>query len=69
MDFDVRTLPPLLTVKEAAEVLRVHEHTIRRLIRQGKIPGTKLGRDFRVPKYEFLKTLHNPQPHYQPVSA
>jgi excisionase family DNA binding protein len=31
--------PRLLTVKEAAELLRQDEYTVRRLLREGKLPG------------------------------
>ena len=38
------TSSPLLTVPETAVILRVHSHTVRALIAQGKIPIVKLGR-------------------------
>ena len=34
----------LLTVREVAERLRVHEETIRQWLREGKIKGQKMGR-------------------------
>ena len=37
----------LLTVEELADYLRVTEKTIYRLLRQGKIPSTKVGRQWR----------------------
>jgi len=42
----------LMTVEEMAGYLRVTEKTIYRLLRQGKIPSTKVGRQWR-----FNKTL------------
>jgi len=35
------TIPGLLTVEELAEVLRVHPEHIRRITRQGRVPGAK----------------------------
>ena len=37
----------VLTVKEAAEFLRVTPETVRRLCRRGKIPFAKIGSDYR----------------------
>ncbi len=37
--------------EEAAEILEVDPDTIRRLCRQGKIPGAKqIGRQWRIPR-------------------
>ncbi len=52
---------PLLTAKEAAAILRVSEATVRRLIRQRKLPGTRIGRDYRIPHAQLLKSLYSPQ--------
>ena len=38
----------LLTLAEAAAYLRVHRRTMSRLLRQGVVPGTKIGRQWRV---------------------
>lgn len=38
----------LLTVPEAAQLLRVHESTVRRLVRSGGLPGLRVGRQWRV---------------------
>jgi excisionase family DNA binding protein len=38
----------LLTLAEAAAYLRVHRRTMGRLLRQGVVPGTKIGRQWRV---------------------
>lgn len=59
----VRTLedPKLLTAQEAAALLRVSEATVRRLIRQRKLPGTRIGRDYRIPRAQLIKSLYSPQ--------
>jgi excisionase family DNA binding protein len=37
----------LVTVKELSDYLRVHPSTIYRLLKQGELPGFKLGADWR----------------------
>ncbi len=37
----------LVTVKELSDYLRVHPSTIYRLLKQGELPGFKLGSDWR----------------------
>ncbi len=47
-----------LTIKEAAEILRLSEHTVRDQVRDGKIPSTKLGhRTVRVRRVDVEKLL------------
>ncbi len=41
------TAPKVLTVLELAEYLRVHPTTIYRLLKAGKIPGFRLGAEWR----------------------
>jgi excisionase family DNA binding protein len=38
----------ILTLDEAAAYLRVHRRTMTRLLRQGVVPGTKIGRQWRI---------------------
>ena len=42
---------PLLTVREAAERLRIGRNLCYELIRQGLIPHVRLGNRIRVPRY------------------
>jgi excisionase family DNA binding protein len=37
----------ILTIKELSEHLRVHPTTIYRLLRQGKLPGFRIGSNWR----------------------
>ncbi len=41
------TLPTILTVRELSEYLRVHPTTVYRLLRAKKIPGFRVGSDWR----------------------
>jgi excisionase family DNA binding protein len=44
------TTPELLTVREVAQICRVHEVTIRRHIRQGLLRSVRVGRQLRIPR-------------------
>ena len=43
-----------LTVKEIAQVLKLHPYTIRRLCRERKIPCTKFGGQWRFSRESVL---------------
>lgn len=47
-------IPLVLTTDEAAGLLRVHINTIKYLIRNGKLPATKIGRAWRIPREAVL---------------
>lgn len=44
------------TIKQAAEVLQITEATARELAKQGQLPGSKIGRQWRFTE-EDLKTF------------
>ena len=46
----------LLTLAEAAAYLRVHRRTMSRLLRQGVVPGIKIGRQWRVRRADLEAT-------------
>jgi excisionase family DNA binding protein len=43
----------IMTVQEAARYLRVSSTLVRRLARQGEIPGTQVGRQWRFAKEQL----------------
>jgi excisionase family DNA binding protein len=47
-------IPLVLTTDEAAGLLRVHVNTVKYLIRNGKLPATKIGRAWRIPREAIL---------------
>lgn len=51
----VAALPAMLTAKEAAEVLGVSDITMRRMVREGRVRGTRYGRAYRIPKDALLR--------------
>ncbi len=48
----------LMTVEEVADYLRVTEKTVYRLLRQGKIPATKVGNQWRFDTDSIDRWLH-----------
>ncbi len=40
----------LLTIKQVAQLLQLHEMTIRRYIKSGKLESVRIGRNVRVPR-------------------
>src|SRR5919106_650836 len=39
-----------LTTEEVAKLLNVHSNTVARWIKSGKLPSTKIGREYRIPR-------------------
>lgn len=37
-----------LTTQEAARILRVHENSIRKWLKEGRLPGVRLGNRWRI---------------------
>jgi len=40
----------ILTVKEVSELLKIHEGTVYKMVREGKIPAFEIGSDWRSQK-------------------
>lgn len=54
MASDSDRLPRVLNVKEVATYLHVHESSIYRLLKHGKLPGAfKMGSDWRFERVEI----------------
>ncbi|HWQ96469.1 MAG TPA: helix-turn-helix domain-containing protein [Clostridia bacterium] len=47
----------LLTPEESATVLKIHVDSVRRLLRQKKLPGVKIGGGWRIPKAALRSML------------
>ena len=45
------------SVEELAEKLKLHQESIRRLIRSGKLRAVKFGRIIRIPESSFLEYI------------
>lgn len=47
----------MLSPEEVAELLKVNPQTVYRALRAGKLPGAKVGRQWRVNKADLEKYL------------
>ena len=48
----------LMKVDEVAEILQIHEKTVKKWLREGKIQGIKLGKSWRIEKEELKEYLN-----------
>ncbi len=55
----METSAPLLTVAEAAELLRVHPNHVYELIRRGELPHVRLGRVIRLPRHRLEQWIED----------
>lgn len=53
------TTEAVLTVEEAANYLKVSKVTIRRWCAEGKLPAFKIGREWRINKFELDKIMRS----------
>lgn len=49
-------VPLLLNAEEASRLLRVHLNTVRTMIKDGRLPATKVGREWRISR-EAIRAL------------
>lgn len=47
----------VLTLKEIAEKLKLHPNTLRRYIKEGKLPAMKFGRVWRVEEEDLKEFM------------
>lgn len=47
----------ILTVKEICELLRVHPSTVYKLLREGKIPGFRIGNEWRFRRDVIMRWM------------
>ena len=51
------TLPEVLTVREAAAILRVGRNQLYQAIARGEVGAVRIGRSIRIPKHALLDLL------------
>ena len=49
-----------LTVAEVAEMMRVSNMTVYRLVHAGELPAVRFGRSFRIPESAVLAAVERP---------
>jgi excisionase family DNA binding protein len=47
-------VPPILSVRECADLLRMDEDTLRTWLREGHVAGRKVGRKWKIPRTAIL---------------
>jgi excisionase family DNA binding protein len=50
----------LLTIEETALYLRVSESTVRRMVKDGRIPATQIGRQWRIARAALEALVKGP---------
>ncbi len=50
-----------LTVAEVAEMMRVSNMTVYRLVHSGELPAVRFGRSFRIPESTVADAISTPQ--------
>ena len=56
------TVDEVLTTEEVAQFLKIDKQTVRELLRLRKLPGRKVGRDWRVLRSELEAWLRQSEP-------
>lgn len=59
-------IPKIISTKEAAELMQLSEQRVRTLLKQGKIAGEQLGKQWLVDQENLKKFLAVPQNHVNP---
>jgi excisionase family DNA binding protein len=49
----------IMTVREAAQFLRVSRNTLYRCLKQGDLPGRRIGREWRLLKSELIRWMRS----------
>jgi len=49
-----------LTVAEVADMMRVSNMTVYRLVHSGELPAVRFGRSFRIPESAVLTAIETP---------
>jgi excisionase family DNA binding protein len=56
------TLPEVLTVREAAAILRVGRNQLYQAVARGEFGAVRIGRSIRIPKHTLLDLLASANP-------
>lgn len=51
----------ILALKEVAQYLGLNKRTVYNLVRKGEIPGTRIGRQWRVKRESLDELFRNPR--------
>lgn len=51
--------PEIMNIEEVADLLRVSAQTVYTLVRKGKLPATKIGREWRFSRQKILSLINS----------
>ncbi len=51
----------ILTLEQAAEVMQLKPETIRRYLKSGKLPGRKVGKQWRIAEDDLINLVSEPK--------
>ena len=54
--------PMGLTVEDTADELQLNVQTVRKWLRQGRLPGRKIGKEWRISRQELEDYLRGAEP-------
>ena len=57
----IDTYPDVLNVTQACSLLSICDKTLYKLIREGTLPATKIGRKYRVAKCHIAQLMQMPE--------
>ena len=63
---ETKMIPGIISTKEAAELMQLSEQRIRTLLKQGKIVGQQVGKQWLVDHKDLKVFLDNPENHVNP---
>ena len=60
--------PEILTLKQAADLLQVSERTLQRIVKNGEVPGTQVGGQWRFDREQLREMVRGEwrPPHEEP---
>lgn len=50
--------PDILGIKQVSDLLEVSSKTVYKMVKQGALTAVKVGREYRIPKFEVLRFLN-----------
>ena len=50
-------IPQMMTISEVAEILKISEKTVSRMLQEGSIPGFKVANQWRFYRDDFYKWI------------
>jgi excisionase family DNA binding protein len=57
IEVEVAEAPEIMNAEEAAKLLRISDRTARALCREGRLPGEKVGREWRIKRRDVMAYL------------